>query len=516
MLLPIKETQPTNTPGSKKKVKSVKHPKEGSLQLSSPLQKANIHMETPEENMDSGQGASYTPPTIKVPSKKSLLRTRKNSARKAMEENKWQCGSCGSKNEPGSFSCHSCEGKLPMILLFKANTRNITLGEPIRLSWEVLECQSVTINPGEELLENKGILDVYPDETTEYILHAANEIGSRQLSLKVSLAPPNIQDFRASDPTVVIDYPTILQWKVENGAELSLNMDIGDVSGLSFTEAYLTQPGICTLTATNKSGTDVAEIQLFQKLPEISAFYALNQTIKAGEPNTLIWEVSNADKLILEPLGEDVTGQTSVDVFPDRTTTFTLKASNYSGEVSEKIPLTLPPPRIIHFMGNKSVSTEGEPIELSWEVENAYHVEIDNEIGQVDTTGKIKVKPTQAYTFFTLRAIGYSGEDAQTFQLTRFPIPLEESFIPASSEISAKMDFNEKQLQDSLSQIEQLEKELERKNREAQKASREMRIKRAQEMKLSDDMLQLEKASMRTEIQNIIRKIKNKFRSLRG
>ena len=75
------------------------------------------------------------------------------------------------------------------------------------------------------------------------------------------------------------------------------------------------------------------------------------------------------------------------------------------------------------------------------------------------------------------------------------------------------MDFNEKQLQDSLSEIERLEKELAQKNRQAQKASREMRIKRAQEMKLSDDMLSLEKASMRTEIQNIIRKFKNIFRS---
>ena len=511
MLLPIKETQPTNTPGSKKKRKSVIDPKEGSLASSASLQKTNIHMEIPEENMN--KGASSNPPSIKVPSKKSLIRTRKDSARKALEENKWECGRCGGKNDPGSFSCHSCDGRLPMILLFKANRKNIILGEPIRLSWEVLDSLSVTINPGNEMLEDKGVLDVYADESMEYVLEASNEIGSRQLTIQVSLAAPRILDFRATDPTVVIDYPTILQWEVENGAELTINMDIGDVSGRSFTEAYLKKPGTCTLTATNKSGVDTAEIELFQNPPEITSFFALNNTIKVGEPNTLTWEVSNAEKIMLEPLGKDVTGTTHIDVFPDRTTVYTLKVSNDSGEVAEQVTLKLPPPRIVHFMGNKSLSTEGEPIELSWEVENAYRIEIDNEIGEVEPTGKVKVKPVQAYTYFTLRAIGYSGEDAQTFQLTRFPIPLEESFIPVSSVISAKMDFNEKQLQDSLSEIERLEKELAQKNRQAQKASREMRIKRAQEMKLSDDMLSLEKASMRTEIQNIIRKFKNIFRS---
>ena len=515
MLLPTKETQTKNTPGSKKHIEPVSSLKKGGLTSTSSMEEINIIMELPEmpDKNNSGKRKSSQTPSIKVPSKKSLVRSRNASAKRALEDNKWACGSCGEKNDHGSFSCQSCDGKLPIITLFKASRRNIILGDPIRLSWEVLECKSVTINPGDEVLESKGVLDVDPDETTEYVLTATNEVGSRKLSVRVGLAAPKIKEFLATDSVVVIDYPTILQWEVENGAELEINMDIGDVSGSSFTEAYLTKPGICTLTATNKSGTDTAQVELFQNMPEISAFYALNKTIKVGEPNVLTWEVSNAEHITIEPIEEDFAGQTTTEVFPDKTTKYILKASNHTGSITEELTLTLPPAKISHFMGNKSVSTEGEPIEISWEVENAYRVMIDNEIGEVEPSGKITVKPTQAYTFYTLRAIGYSGEDARTFQLTRFPIPLEESLIPVSTDLSANMDLNEKNLQESLTQIEEFEKELKRQN---QKSTEDILIKRAQEMPIPEDMLSLKKASMRSEIQNIIKKLKGLLRSKRG
>ena len=253
-------------------------------------EKKNL-VDTPEEKSffqgDAGTTSKKRSYKGANPSSKSNSRgsnTHKKSPKIRRSSAKWGCLSCGTRNPQKNSTCKSCGGTLPTIALFKASRRDINLGNPIRLSWEAYGSDKVLINPGNELVENVGVLDVDPYETTEYTLTAINEFGLRKLSTKVTLAPPQIEQFKATEKNITIGFPTILHWKTMNAESLEVNMDIGDVSNQVFTEAYLTKPGTCTLIAKNRSGEVKASIKLFLKKPEILNFTVDSTIIKLGRP----------------------------------------------------------------------------------------------------------------------------------------------------------------------------------------------------------------------------------------
>ncbi|MEL6134155.1 MAG: hypothetical protein AAFR59_12400 [Bacteroidota bacterium] len=219
----------------------------------------------------------------------------------------------------------------------------------------------------------------------------------------------------------------------------------------------------------------------------------------------------------------DVTDYNQIDLLPEKTTTYTLVGKNRAGEVRKSIKLTLPPPRINHFGSDHAVSTEGSPVELSWDVENAYRVYISHDVGEVEVNGSTKVRPNQAYTDYILTAEGHSGVVQASFKVTRFPVPLEESlFVLESPEPELLlMKQNESQMSKPLPEKniqKQTEPKPEPKVRAEQSAPSpesleedNFHIWRAQQMMLTEEMMQMEKASLRKEIKQIIKKVRNKL-----
>ena len=70
------------------------------------------------------------------------------------------------------------------------------------------------------------------------------------------------------------------------------------------------------------------------------------------------------------------------------------------------------------------------------------------------------------------------------------------------------MEINEHEMQHDLGDLDQLERELKMVNRDR---LREIRIQKVKEMELTDDLLAMEKASLRSEIQAFFRRFKRKF-----
>lgn len=431
-------------------------------------------------------------------------------ARPEPDRDDWTCQSCQAANEASALVCHACEGRLPVIALFTATSQSDSSKEEYVLKWEVFEADSVLINPGNIIVPTQGTISLNPEwqESDLFTISASNGIGVRQLTTRVSVSPPRIHSFMVAESEIIVGHPTILYWEVENATELELSMGIGDVSGKSFTEVYLDQGGTYTLTAANTAGTVKASVELSLGLPEILNFYAGSDELKLGSPLQLFWEVNNAKHIFLDPIGEDVSDHTQIELYPEQSTTYVIRAVNATGEVSQEIPLLLPPPRILHFGAETNISTEGEPIELSWEVDNASELSIDHGIGEVGPQGMVRVKPKQAYTTYTLSVTGPSGTTSQIFDVLRFPIPLEEPELLESPKIQAMLKKNDNQIPDSLADLERLEKQVQQ---ATDRRIREMRIQRAKEMNLSDDMLKLEKANVREELRGILLKLKSIF-----
>jgi hypothetical protein len=174
--------------------------------------------------------------------------------------------------------------------------------------------------------------------------------------------------------------------------------------------------------------------------PTCHSFNTTRPQILPGQTSTLSWQVSNADRIRIEPEVGPVSALGSMTVKPSATTTYTLIAVNRAGEsritrrvdVGEapavqrqtiKQPAVLselvePPvvgskvsdlPTLHSFNTTRPVIMPGQTSTLSWQVSNADRIRIEPEVGPVSALGSRTVKPS-ATTTYTLIATNQAGD----------------------------------------------------------------------------------------------------------
>lgn len=421
----------------------------------------------------------------------------------------WKCKQCGTSQADTQPQCATCKGLAPKVEVFQTDERVLNLGSPIHLSWIVQHADEVSIDG--EKVEASGLWKLMPRETTTYTLVASNEIGEVRATCEVSLPPPEIKYFKVAEKAIQIGRPSILHWEVENAEQVFIDRGVGEVSNQSFTEAYFDRPGPVVLRAVNASGEVTASVVLSLPLPEINAFYASDPIIRLGEPSVLHWDVVNFSEISIDQEIGDVSELTRVEVYPDRTTRYTLCARNVSGEVRKSLELTLPPPKILHFGADSELATEGRSVNLFWQVENAYKITIDHDIGEVTHKSRVRVKPDSTLTTYILTATGHSGEAQAAVDVSIFPIPMEQNgFIP-TPEISTDIDLENENFDLSLPPTESeldlnlslsdIEKNIKKRN------GKKIDLEYYKKMEITEDLLELEKPSLRKEIARIYKKV---------
>lgn len=401
--------------------------------------------------------------------------------------------------------CEGCRHPLPVIALWKAE-RCIQDGRTfVRLQWEVFEAEHVRIQPEGLVRGPKGSLNLYDYDSDSYVLEVVNHVGSRQLAARVLTARPRIRKFSCTETRIELGFPTIFHWEAEHAERVEIFPEVGDVSGSSFAEAMLTRPGEYTLKVSNESGSVTARVSLDMAPPEIKSFYGETGELRLGAPVMLFWEVFNAERVTLTPDIGEVTGRRFLEVQPDRSIVYTLQAENAAGTVETELHLVMPAPTILYFGHETGLSTEGEPLELSWEAMNAREVILEPGGHRMGPVGKLKVKPRQAFTTYTLTAFGPSGTESCSFEVMRFPIPpdLLENVEP--TQLYPDMDKPKGNVRTSLPDTDHLESDIQDLTREQLQL---LRIQRAQKLELTEDLLTLERASLRSEVQRAMRKIR--------
>lgn len=83
-------------------------------------------------------------------------------------------------------------------------------------------------------------------------------------------------------------------------------------------------------------------------------------------------------------------------------------------------------PIIKHFTSNKEVLIQGSEISLSWEVENALKVIINNGLDEVEYSGSITLKLQDNFEFI-LTAIGFNETIVKKLEIKVFPTPIIKS-----------------------------------------------------------------------------------------
>ncbi|GBC62894.1 hypothetical protein DENIS_3878 [Desulfonema ishimotonii] len=140
-------------------------------------------------------------------------------------------------------------------------------------------------------------------------------------------------------------------------------------------------------------------------------FVADPTEIAAGASSTLSWTVENADTVTIDNGIGAVNVSGTQAVSPTETTTYTLTATGPGGTQTASVTVTVtadqPAPGIT-FSADPTEIAAGASATLSWTVENADTVTIDNGIGTVSVSGTQAVFPAETTTY-TLTATGPGG-----------------------------------------------------------------------------------------------------------
>ncbi len=272
---------------------------------------------------------------------------------------------------------------------FNAGPETIEPGGSSILNWNVVGADNITIEPGIGAVSSNGSLSVSPSETTTYKLIAAGK-GKEKVALCTVTVNGGSQEsllissFDASPNSITPGESAILNWHVAGVSNVTIEPDIGvveptgtlNVSPASTTTYKLTasngdkkDEAYCTVTVggNNAASENVPSSSLQsgeekpasqentvpqantvsqenstskentgsqKNLPSIDSFNANPDTIGKGEGSYLTWSVSTASKISIEP-GIGTVGSTgSQRVFPNKTTTYTLTATNDFGSVN--------------------------------------------------------------------------------------------------------------------------------------------------------------------------------------
>ncbi|MDZ7833046.1 MAG: choice-of-anchor U domain-containing protein [Desulfobacterales bacterium] len=345
---------------------------------------------------------------------------------------------------------------------------DIESGEPVTISWDVKNADSVSIREGKmvstTIVSNgspKGQTTVYPSQSTYYILEAtavdqcAPAVAEEYVSVTSTCSSPNIS-FSAEPKSISQGGSATLSWRISNAVSAQI-IGLGSVSSSGGSKSVKpTQTTRYTLTAESSCGaTSSKAVTVYVSdgtcgTPEISDFSSKQE--KPGQV-VLSWETTGADSVNIiinrtYKLDAGLPPNGTIKHSITEKTEYQLIAVNSCGNRAEKYIVVEPGaggsndnvPGIKEFLANGEKTTNivyGERVKLSWEVNNANRVEIDNGVGEVDPeSGFVWVTPKEETTRYRLTAHNQNGDavNGVTIHLSYQEVPGIKEFLANGKE----------------------------------------------------------------------------------
>jgi hypothetical protein len=147
--------------------------------------------------------------------------------------------------------------------------------------------------------------------------------------------------------------------------------------------------------------------------PVVIAFSASPTNVVIGQPVTLLWNVTGADTVRIDPGLGIVPAAGTQTVMPQLSTAYVLTATNTAGTTAQSVTVIATasqpnPPMISVFQVSPATISPGQSATITWNVSNATSVTIDQGIGQVAASGSRTVSPGFT-TVYTLTAANNSS-----------------------------------------------------------------------------------------------------------
>lgn len=220
----------------------------------------------------------------------------------------------------------------PKIKLFEIDKERILAGNKINVTWETINSSKTQITGvGEVNSMGNRLIKV---EEHEIRLIAENELGQVEAIKTIEIIPqPVIHRFSSDHSNIKAGKTTKLSWSIDYAKTITLKsptdeLDVTVMSELEVSPIEDTTYTLIVLAGDEKTLISKEITIRVLKDVAINDFSSdIPQTLES-QPVVLRWNVANADKIMLYPNDIDVTKQTSIKVFPNRTVIYRLVASN--------------------------------------------------------------------------------------------------------------------------------------------------------------------------------------------
>lgn len=299
-------------------------------------------------------------------------------------------------------------------------------------------------------------LDTKPNKFTDFQFSNGSPISVFIPIIKVEGGlpeePPFIINFSAGATTIAKGSSTVIEWEIQNSVATVDLVPSGslltDGSGATVSPTTTTT---YELTVTNEFGSDTAELTITvvdpQDPPTINSFTASPDRVPEGTATTLSWNIDGPPTSVsISPNVGDVTGLSSIDVFPTEDTTYTITAVNNKGSDQAQVSVVhVSAPQIDSFTASQSSIDEGENTDLNWTTSGDFD-SITLNPGNIDVTNlsTYNVSPLSTTTY-SLVITGEGGSNTKTKQITVINPPVINSFsvdVPTDLYVGDDMTFS--------------------------------------------------------------------------
>ena len=218
-------------------------------------------------------------------------------------------------------------------------------GDPIAFAWEQEGGPAVTLS---SLMAAQTSFTAEEGQTYHFRLTVKDDqsgVDTDRVTVSTLDRQITILRFSAEPLRITAGDSSTLVWEVSNTTDVTTS-GVGIVNAAGSVTVTPDRTTTYTLTARNPkrslNKTVVIVVDpMSTDLPIITNFAASPTVIFRGGQATLTWEVSNATDVTISGVGI-VSTAGSVTVTPDRTTTYTLTASNAVGEASATSKVVVP------------------------------------------------------------------------------------------------------------------------------------------------------------------------------
>ena len=243
----------------------------------------------------------------------------------------------------------------PPEVSFSADPQTITLGESSTLSWNVIDADTINIDPGIGSVDPSGSYEVFPTETTTYTLTAVGPGGTTTENVTVSVNIPLPTVNISADPEAIsLGESSTLTWSSTHAETCVIEPGIGSVDVNGSISVSPTETTMYTITVTGPGGTASTEVTITvtdPNAPPTVIMTPASASISQGESITLTWNSERTQSAFIDNGVGSVPVNGSTTVSPDHTTTYTITVTGPTGSNSAKA--------MIQVMGNPAPLPEG-------------------------------------------------------------------------------------------------------------------------------------------------------------